>query len=492
MGRKPSDEEVLDLFRNIIPRYISERKEKQQDWDDDLLQKYWTDFLRFVELNGNKLKDLHFPKLFGFSTDEVIFSSEVNKLVFDNCTFHDQAYFKEWNVEKFQFSNCWFSKTLSFADFTSEELNIENSTFGENLSLYNSNWKSFILDHCKIFGSFNANDIIFSNIFKIDDLSIADSISLKKCYLSAEKEATLTGLNVIDLNLMDYEWLKTIENIKTEIQDEQQKVGFNSYLLRYHFQILNKENLKKYIDRELKQERTLSVNKEQLFKKIDILHDLKYLNYKSSVPIHFENVIVTQPFTFHWLNLEKFGFLYSEIENIKFSSCEWNIKNRLIIASEDYKSDRENQYRQLKRIFAKEQDWEMSGYAYVSEMEMRKKRLGYDINFNKKNRFKNLLEYLTYWFYDIFGGYTQNFTRPLIFLILLTFIIFPGIYLLIDYSFFKVWSFTESFQKSLASALPLINTKYYNENWWLQTFQIIFSSILLTFIVLGLRKRFKQ
>ena len=50
-----------------------------------------------------------------------------------------------------------------------------------------------------------------------------------------------------------------------------------------------------------------------------------------------------------------------------------------------------------------------------------------------------------------------------------------------------------SLKKSIANAIPIIkfDPKKY-QYWSLKAFQTFFSTILLAFIILGLRKRFKQ
>jgi len=498
--KKLTDQEVLDSFYKVMPDYCLRRERNEDEWDDDILKFYWSNFSRFIELTGNELKDLHFPKLDAHLLSEDTFSSKIKELKFYNCTFFDEAYFKELNLEKIEFSFCTFNTKLSFADFSLDVLLIINSSIGEGLSLFNNYVKSFTFNSCKIFDSIYINDTVFSYEFKIDNLSIGGSISFENCYLSTEKEGILTGVTNIDINLLDFKWFSLIENIKSGLQQKMSSEDINSYILSYHYALLDKKSLIDYVERELNSGRELSANKEELIQKIGVLYDLKYLNSEVSTSIHFENVIVTEPFTLHWLSLENFGFLNSEIEKIKFSSCDWNIKNRLILASEGYKSDIENQYRQLKRMFAKEQDWEMSGYAYISEMEMRRERLGYEIDSDRQHLLRFIfryfnskaLEYVVYSLYGFLGGYTQNFARPLSIFLISTFLLFPCFYLFLEPSPNGVYSLTISIQKSVANSLPLIKTDYNYQYWWLRTLQIIFSSTLLAFIVLGLRKRFKQ
>ena len=105
---------------------------------------------------------------------------------------------------------------------------------------------------------------------------------------------------------------------------------------------------------------------------------------------------------------------------------------------------------------------------------------------------KKSLEYAVYYTYCFLGGYAQNFARPLSIFLISTFIGFPLIYFFTEVSSVGMFNLPEAFRKSISNSLPLINSGLNHQLWVLETFQIIFSSILLTFIILGLRKRFKQ
>ena len=72
----------------------------------------------------------------------------------------------------------------------------------------------------------------------------------------------------------------------------------------------------------------------------------------------------------------------------------------------------------------------MSGKAYKSEMEMRKKRHFLNGNFFSFAGIESYSHNLIFWVYKIFSGYTQNYLRPLIIIIISTFIIFPFLYYL--------------------------------------------------------------
>ncbi|MEM6684485.1 MAG: hypothetical protein AAF617_01720 [Bacteroidota bacterium] len=219
---------------------------------------------------------------------------------------------------------------------------------------------------------------------------------------------------------------------------------------------------------------------------------LSQLNFEEPtlypVTIGFTNIDFPNKSKFERINLTDITFNFCELSTINFRNCIWNIKNRIILEEESLNLlDSENHYRQLKSGFKSSNHWELSGNAYVSEMEMRKLRL------YKEKRY---VSWFIYWFYDKFGSYTQNFLRPLYIFLILSFFLFPLIYLLIDSALFAQFSLeqlSESYEKSIAAAFPFLKSDLLKDtNWWLKSFQVFFSGILLTFFILAVRKRFKQ
>jgi len=157
---------------------------------------------------------------------------------------------------------------------------------------------------------------------------------------------------------------------------------------------------------------------------------------KKECSITFKNIELTGNYKFFNCQMSQFIFEGSYLMNPKFMNCIWEGKNRLLLGDEIMikKSNNilktrdllqlERLYRNLKRIFDSNKDWENSGYAYISEMNFRKKRLWKDNNYS---------QYFIYWFYGYFGGYTQNFMRPLIIFLTSTLIVFPLIYNITDF-----------------------------------------------------------
>lgn len=140
-------------------------------------------------------------------------------------------------------------------------------------------------------------------------------------------------------------------------------------------------------------------------------------------------------------------------------------------------------HRLLKTNFEEKHSWELSGKAYISEMEMRRKSFLTE---------KEYIQWFIYSFYES-AGYTQNFKRPLLLLLILTFFVFPLLYSDLCFLFYDhcYWSW-EPLRKSLDASLPIIKLSFEYRYWGIRYLQSFNSTIFLTFFILALRKRFKQ
>ncbi|MCT4698148.1 pentapeptide repeat-containing protein [Tenacibaculum haliotis] len=244
--------------------------------------------------------------------------------------------------------------------------------------------------------------------------------------------------------------------------------------------------------------------------------------------LNFSKVKLPKSLVFREVNLKNTYFNESDITEVKFKNCIWNEekgriilynesdvtkvkfengfwdkqkrmfvrKNKLPFNNESPYEEQEGLYRDLKKNFENSKDWELSGKAYVSEMEMRRKTF-YN-KFVKKSRnfqmLKALIAFVNWFlfsFYKNFGGYTQNYIRPLFFFIglfLVSLFMYSDCFSLNDYCECSFVPWKEAIDASLPFFKPSNNSEHLK---WIY-FQKIFSSILLTFLILGLRKRFKQ
>ncbi|CAL2075208.1 pentapeptide repeat-containing protein [Tenacibaculum sp. 190524A02b] len=215
--------------------------------------------------------------------------------------------------------------------------------------------------------------------------------------------------------------------------------------------------------------------------------------------INFTNKVIMRGVSFYGAT-----FFQSDITEIKFKNCNWNeLKGRILLVEEDniirkpFK-DLEELYRQLKKNFEGSKDWELAGKAYVSEMEMRRKRFKMEFFENLKTfrlrklstLFGALSNYLIFNTYSLLGGYTQSYNRPLFAFLLLFFV---SVYVYSDcfsLNYYCQCSFLP-WKNSIDASLPFFKASNVGHIKWFY-FQKISSTILLTFFILALRKRFKQ
>ncbi|MCF2873349.1 MULTISPECIES: pentapeptide repeat-containing protein [unclassified Tenacibaculum] len=196
----------------------------------------------------------------------------------------------------------------------------------------------------------------------------------------------------------------------------------------------------------------------------------------------FDSISFDSETLFTRMDLRGVEFYNCDISNIKFSRCDWNIDKKRLVLKNEIKNHRDSEahYRQLKKNFDSEKNWELSGYSYVSEMEMRKKRLWKE---------KKYVDWFIYKFYDFFGGYTQDYVRPLFCLFLLL-IVSSIIYFFIDYNLLK------AIQRGLKGSIPYLQIDIEKpfKGYWLiwKNIQLMLSGTFIAFFILALRKRFKQ
>jgi hypothetical protein len=205
--------------------------------------------------------------------------------------------------------------------------------------------------------------------------------------------------------------------------------------------------------------------------------------YLSSPPkICFKNTYFSKDSFISRMDLKNISFDFCDVSNLTFRRCLWIITDGRLISNENGRDliDSEEHYRQLKRNFDDRKDWEKSGLAYVSEMEIRKKRLFIE---------KKYYQWFIYWFYGFFGGYTQDFRRPMISIVALI-----SISTLMFY--FIDFNIIHGVERSIKGALPYFEIgieKPFSSYWLImKNVETVLGGTFLTFFVLAVRKRFKQ
>lgn len=363
----------------------------------------------------------------------------VNNLKFENCRFDQEFRFQSQKVNgDFVISNCnFYGETV-----------INSCTFGSRLSINYCHFNNRFLYH----GNFHSKIASMgSNVFE----------------------------KLVQMNLNIFE-----DSFSINTAEFNNKIGFESntykaysYIVDVHLNhqsSFKNENYRNFSFQDID-----FSSKNHLFENISLNNDDFLL---------FRNLTFPKTAIIRNSDCNKIKFLDSDPSEVKFSSCNWDLGERLVILDEkelknyDNLSELKNLehlYRQLKKNFENDKDWELAGKTYVSEMLFRKLRL-----YKEKNYFS----WFIYWFYDFFGGYTQNYIRPIIWFCVFTTIIFPLYYL-----FFECHcNYNSIFIKSFAASIPLLKTDLQYSNWWIHSFQSIISTILMTFFILALRKRFKQ
>lgn len=402
-------------------------------------------------------------------SDSVVIRSKVD---FIDCLFLGHCHFQHFIFEEqVHFRNCTFDDEVRFQE------NVFKNFFGFRKCKYQG--ETFFFDN-KIFKSFHINDDssfshrsifianYFGDRFSIGECDFNESVNISKTTFLGRAEIQSSVFNS-DLDFFENDLLG----------------GF--YLVNPSF--YRKASLKDLkMNRGTFQELNFSGTR-YIFDNIKLL-DNSVLNFNNC---NFDKNLLIKD-----CNLYDFRFNWSDISSVKFLSCNWNIRNRIILREEERMDKKnissltslEDKYRQLKYNFGNVQDWELAGLAYVSEMKMREKRLYLE---------KDYFSIFIYKIYDYLSGYTQSFKMPLSIFIILTFIIFPFYYIFFetcqninsDYSCFMCTTL-EGYQKSLSASFPFISTDLVYENWWMKSLQSFLSLLLITFFVLALRKRFKQ
>ena len=216
--------------------------------------------------------------------------------------------------------------------------------------------------------------------------------------------------------------------------------------------------------------------------------------------LEFRNIVFSDKVEIYDVDLSQSTFSLCDVTKLRLSECIY-VKNthRLILYDEKREFDSgenkslkysrsEELYRQLKRNFDNEKNWELAGKAYRSQMLMRQKAIGQDIR--KKRGFTTaVFDWIIYLIYRSFSGFTQSYLRPLFLLLFVNVAIFP-----FYYCHYEMNSFTDGIRKSLNASLPYlkidIGTLTYNV-WWVKSLETLISTILLAFFIIAIRKRFK-
>lgn len=432
----------------------------------------------FPSFNGEKLKD----KYSNYWHPEGKSSIDV-EVKMDYCLFNDELNFWGINFSK-EVTIIWstFKKTLWFWNCSINILTIDHSYCVNGLEIMSCYFKdSTIIANTFFYNYLSFSDCSFKNNFLIQNNFINNNFSLYNCKYSNGNLSSIENIYRIDLtdietNLhleLEYlvDTLKFSEEYKSDYEKLTKKLK-TSYSFVKDFLTKQKEypNISKNIN-------------DKIIKHFKILFDRSFIQLAPYLILN--SVSLPKGFAFKKINFSETKMESTYLDNVNFHECKWKINKERIILKEEKGNEEKylNVYREFKRNFDNLKNWEYSGIFYISEMEIRKKILWKE---------KKYFSWMFYQFYYLIGGYTQNFLKPTFWFIIATFIIFPFIYYFYEPTIIN--NLSNSFQKSIANAFPFLkeSKNIIYQNWHLKSFQIFFSTILLTFIILGLRKRFRQ
>jgi hypothetical protein len=483
-----SNEEIIQFFNSDISKYYNRENET---WDESFLKFYWNNFSKYIELSSYKIENIYIPKCYEIG-NEVLSDIEFENIIFLQCVFLDYVLFENLNFKNVIISNCTFKSDFNFKKCNIKSIEIKSIVVANTLTFKDCKIDKLLIEKGFFFKMVEFLETKIIESFRLDSLSVQWWLSFNSMIFNTKKESLITGIKTIDEKLFNFESYFIVEEFYQGYEKELESKSENKFLGSL-FARSDDNGFSKFIKNQLIKEEYTG-KREYLFEVLK-----KYFLYKRQYffepDIRFEDSLVMNQLTFYSINLKHFHFGNSNIENLKFLNCEWNVLGRLIIAEDKVNigDQVENQYRQLKRIFNNEENWYMYSLAYISEMEVTKRKLGYFLDEYKVKYFSKYgLEYLIFQFYSNFGSYAQNYIRPLTIYILSTILIFPILYMFLEVNEFNVFSYPESLEKSISNSLPFISTELTYKSWSLKFIQILFSTIMLTFTIFGFRKRFKQ
>lgn len=474
---KEYDRLVKDYFKEDKIDWFEEKEEKKE-WDSDKVKQFWQLIRKYVMPNGKKNQLLDFS-FFIFPVSEFSIFDRVFYNILDKSSSMDFWH----NVDDKEFK---------------EVVNFTSAIFLQFIPFYEVNFKKAV----------DFSHVNFSNV-KFDDVKFNDDVKFAAAsFLEKSSFSEVEFSKEVDFMLVSFS-----ERITFFSCYFRKRVIF--YATRFSKDSeFNYCHFLESVDFSQSVFKNASTFRRGFFKKANFsftfFEDVSFIrlnkkdNYTESPILFFQDVFFNENTIFQNTNLDQLTLINCDVINVTFSRCKWNDKTSRIKLKNDLSGeylsrqtrieqfiDAENHYRQLKKNFDTSKNWELSGKAYVSEMEMRKYRLLLE---------KNYLQWTIYWFYSTLGGYTQNFIRPLI-ILLSSIVIFAGIYFYLDFpNHFSFWniqsviesSISESFQKSFDAAFPFFKPVHEYQYWWIRYFQTFFCGTLLTFFILALRKRFKQ
>lgn len=450
-------EELQKYFCDDKSSWFKINNGGQKEWDDVKVNEFW-ERIRVYKMNYKdyNFDNFVFPKFQRNGTNTTTRESTFR------WDFWDKRQVTDFDKEA-SFISAKFLGPAIFSSVKFEKVTFTLTVFEENAQL----------DNC-----------IFSNIAHFGHFKFQKSVSfLGAKFISSAEFSSIVFGHVSDFRNVVFNSRVRFVNATFHLRTMFNNVVFNKDVdfkhndFKNYLDLSNVQFFKKAL---FENNNFIRVNIERINKK-----DFKYLD-KTIPPfppkINFVDSDFNSGFIISNTNLKNISFDNCDVTDLTFKRCDWAIHNDRLVINEVGRElkDSEEHYRQIKRNFDNKKNWEMSGLAYVSEMDIRRKRL-----WNEKNYYSWFL----YWFYGYFSGYTQNIKKPILSIIALI-----SISTLIFY--FIDQNIVNGLQRSLKGALPYfeIGIEKPFSGYWLiiKNVETILGGTFLTFFVFALRKKFKQ
>lgn len=416
--------------------------------DSDKIKDFW----KLIRKHKMAVKDYDFEGYVFPKFEHLLIDDKTFKI--NDRTFISRNSANFWNEGEsisfnsyVNFNKAHFLGKTSFVRTTFKSVSFSHATFYENVYFINS--------------KFNANVVFRSTIFN-------NKLDFKNSYFRTCEFSIVNFLSELKFSNCVFSDFLVFEKLQNEID--------------IYFVANRVEQMLEFRRVTFKKLDIIRLNKPNTSEKED--------NFKPPILNFFECDFNTNT-VFTEVDLTKLCVNRCDLSNIKFNLCHFNIDHGRLVLYNDLYNVKENEqnYRGLKRNFYESKDWEKSGYAYVSEMEMRRIRY--------KNE-KQWHHYIIYSLYKNLSGYTQNYILPikgLILLFMVSIIVYGLKFVILDLS--------EIIQASISNLLFIfklpetiafkISESNHSTFYWFFEYGVKFMSALLTtFLILALRKRFKQ
>lgn len=430
------DELVIQFFevkkKDWFQEYSKKNNDIKQEWNPKLVENFWTLIRIHVIPHMLKTKAFHFKNFVFPEFESSFYNTKKNN---DKSSF-DRTFWSAGNERSFEykisFHNCEFLGNIDFSDtIFHQDLIFRDCEVNWNANFTKAKFKrALTIKDCSFYG-----DTIFHEAEILDNLSIGYSFFNGTHFnkMKVEGEFNLTNVNINgNFTLTEIEFSKRVD------------IKYSNFNHRSYF-------------------RKVSFNNKATFNACDFSQT--YGTFFTDINLggncfHLNGCSFGDNTIFRRVDFKNLSLVQSNFENASFINCYWSFsKSRLVLEDENFIPDGlpdklgelEVLYRLLKTNFEKKHSWELSGKAYISEMEMRRKSFITE---------KEYIQWFIYSFYKL-AGYTQNFKRPLLLLLILTFFVFPLLYSDLCFLFYDhcYWSW-EPLRKSLDASLPIFKLSF--------------------------------